>query len=409
MTLTKKITAAVLGAAVLAALLVPRHAVPPQEEPEEALPVRTAQDDPYIKIGLYASLTGSASLLGQMGQQGCRLAVEQINAAGGINGRQIRLIEYDDQTDPEQAVQIVRKLITEDRVDAIIGSHTSGNIIRTAPLTEQAHVLQVGLGTSYLWTNAGYRYLFRATGNSLNYDEALYSAIQSSGAQRIAVYYCNTEYAAAGAKAVISRVRNNGDMKLVWNRSNNITQTDFRYDLSDMLATEPDAVVLYATSENAGIQLRQLRENLGYQGPVYGPEAFANSSVRIEAGDSMTDLVFACSNVLPDSPIQAASALERSFLESYIKTYGTMPTAETAYRGYDAVMLLAEAFTNSVSLESEDLRRSMLAITGHTGISGIYNFSGASGDGLHSCLLVTMPDPSTMERASYSPGTGSSG
>ena len=391
-----------LVVSVLAAVLIPRYPQAPAEDEEApALSPRVAQNEPYIKVGFYASLTGSASLLGQMGQQGCRLAVEQINAAGGINGKRIRLIEYDDQTDPQQAAAIVRRLIEEDHVDAIIGSHTSGNLIQTIPLTEQAHVLQIGLGTSFLWTNAGYQYLFRATGNSQNYNDSLFYAIKTAGHERIAVYYCYSEYAKAGANALISQIRTDPSMKLVWNQGNDPTQTDFRSDLLSLLSTEPDAVILYATSENAGTQLRQLREDLNYQGAVYGPECFANSSVLAEAGASRRGLTFACSNVIPDSPAQAASAQERAFLEDFIATYGTMPTAETAYRGYDAMMLLAQAFQNSPSLESEDLRRAMLSITDYTGISGVFDFSDGSGDGLQSCLLITMPDADTMERAQF--------
>ncbi len=118
-------------------------------------PYEKRDDTPYIKIGVYASLTGYASLLGRMGQQGIRLAVEDINGSGGVDGKEIRLIEYDDQSDSEAAVTAVRKMIEEDRVDAIIGSHTSGNILQTTELTEQAHVVQIGLGTSFVWTGVG--------------------------------------------------------------------------------------------------------------------------------------------------------------------------------------------------------------------------------------------------------------
>lgn len=378
----------------------PQKDAPPEAE-AELEPRQVREEEPYIKVGFYASLTGSASLLGQMGQQGCRLAAEQINYAGGINGKKIRLIEYDDQTDPAKAVSIVKKMIEEDHVDAIIGSHTSGNIIKTAPLTEQAHVLQIGLGTSFIWTDVGYRYLFRSSGNSQDYDDAIFTSIKEAGYQRVAIYYCSTEYAEAGAKALMSRIREDPSMKLVWNRSNDITQTDFKEDFLSLKAAQADAVILYATSENAGTQIKQLREDIGYLGPIYGPEAYSNSSSRLEAGDSISGLTFACTNVIPSSPTQAASDKEKAFLESYIKMYGTMPTAETAYRGYDAMMILAETFRNAKSLESEDLRQAILSITDYDGICGAFDFSDGSGDGLHGCQLITMLDPNTMERTQF--------
>lgn len=405
--MTKRVLSIFLLCAVLALVsmaLDPGNDAPAEIEEPPIQPRVAWEEGPYIKVGFYASLTGSASLLGQMGQQGCRLAAEEINRAGGINGKEIRLIEYDDQTDPAKAASIVRKMIEEDRVDAIIGSHTSGNIIRTAPLTEQAHVLQIGLGTSYIWTGAGYRYLFRSSGNSRDYDDAIFTSIKEAGYRRVALYYCSTEYAEAGAKALIARIREDPSMKLVWNRSNDITQTDFQEDLLSLKGAEADAVILYATSENAGTQLKQLREDIGYQGPVYGPEAFANSSSRLEAGDNLTGLVYACTNTIPASPTQANSKRERDFLENYIRMYGTMPTAETAYRGYDAMGILAETFRRAESLESEDLRRAMLSITEYEGICGTFDFSDGSGDGLHGCQIITMLDADTMTRTVFSNG-----
>lgn len=364
--------------------------------------VRTASEDtPHIKVGLYASLSGSASLLGQMGQQGCRLAVEEINNAGGINGKEVRLIEYDDQTDPDVAAALVRKMIEEDRVDAIVGSHTSGNIIRTAPITEQAHVLQIGLGTSYLWTNQNFQYLFRATGNSQIYDDAIFAAVEAAGHRRIAVYYCSTDYAQAGAEALMKRIYGSSDMQLVWSGSNDIDQTDFKRDFRSLMNAKPDAVILYANSENAGIQLLQLREDAGYTGAVYGPEAFSNSSVRQEAGDGVVGLVYTCTNFIPDSPVHAATEQEQNFLEQHIKMYGTMPTAQAAYRGYDAMMILAEVFRTADSLESEDLRAAMLKITNHEGICGTFDFSDGSGDGLKGCQIVEVLEKNRMEAREY--------
>lgn len=358
-------------------------------------------ESPYIKVGLYASLTGSASLLGQMGQMGIRLAVEELNTSGGINGKQILLVEYDDQTNPDRAVSIVTKMIQEDHVDAIIGSHTSGNIVCTAPLTEQAETLQIGLGTSYVWTNAGYKYLFRAAGNSKHYDDAIFTAIQERGFKKIALYYCSTDYAEAGAKALIERIQTEPSMNLVWVRSHDITQTDFKSDLFSLKASSAEAVILYATSENAGIQLRQLREEVGYRGVVYSPEAFASTAARLEAGASANGLIYACTNTIPNSPQDALSPQEKDFLEKFIKMYGTMPTAETAYRGYDAMMLLAEVFRSAKSFQNDDLLQAMLSITNYTGICGNYDFSDGSGDGIQGCKIIFLSGPSTIERVQY--------
>lgn len=375
------------------------------EQETQAVPQNQDDGSSSIKIGFYGSLSGSASLLGQMGQQGCRLAVSQINNAGGINGKEIRLIEYNDQTDPDMALRIVKKMIEEDNVNAIIGSHTSGNIVKTAELTEQKRILQIGLGTSYTWTNVGNRFLFRATGNSRNYDEALLKEIKNAGHRSIAVYYCSTDYARAGAENLIDRINADPTMQVVWARDNDITQTEFLADFLSMKASGADALVLYATSENAGLQLRQLRQDARYTGTVYAPEAFANIQARQEADNNyVSDLVFTCTSMIPDLPSNAGSDTERDFLESYIEMYGTIPTAETAYRGYDAMMILAETFRTAKSFESEDLREALLAIDHYVGIGGTFDFSDGSGDGLKGCRLIRMKDAENIEIEEYTAG-----
>ena len=81
--------------------------------------------------------------------------------------------------------------------------------------------------------------------------------------------------------------------------------------------------------------------------------------------------------------------------------YGTMPVADTAYRGYDAMMILAEAFRGANSMESEDLRQAMLDLSGYEGVNGIYDFSDGSGDGLKICQVVTVIDPDHVQVQEY--------
>ena len=102
--------------------------------------------------------------------------------------------------------------------------------------------------------------------------------------------------------------------------------------------------------------------------------------------------MYTCSSIIPDSPSQARSPKEQQFLEAFIKMYGTMPVAETAYRGYDAMMLLAEVFRTTKSMDSEDLRQAMEQITDYEGLAGTFDFSDGSGDGLDTCYVVTVTD-----------------
>ena len=114
-----------------------------------------ASAEDTIKIGLYGTITGTNALAGEMLQKGAELALDQVNAAGGINGVMLELVPYDDQSTPEGAVKAVTRLVDVDEVVAICGSNSSPNIIAASSITEEAGVIQVGAGTSPSYTNAG--------------------------------------------------------------------------------------------------------------------------------------------------------------------------------------------------------------------------------------------------------------
>ena len=97
-----------------------------------------------IKIGFYGPLTGASSVVGVEGQKAVELAVKEANEAGGINGRQLELISYDDAQNTETSVKVVTRLVESDKVTAIIGSHISGSILATVDISEAAKVVQIG-------------------------------------------------------------------------------------------------------------------------------------------------------------------------------------------------------------------------------------------------------------------------
>ena len=124
-----------------------------KEEPSANQPKEESGDT--IKIGFYGPLTGASSVVGVEGQKAVELAVKEANEAGGINGRQLELISYDDAQNTETSVKVVTRLVESDKVTAIIGSHISGSILATVDISEAAKVVQIGSGTSPIWTNIG--------------------------------------------------------------------------------------------------------------------------------------------------------------------------------------------------------------------------------------------------------------
>ena len=356
----------------------------------------TASD--VIKVGLYTPLTGTSALVGTQEQMGVDLAVKQLNEAGGVNGKQIEVIAYDDQFNAETAVKVVTRLTQTDHVNAIIGSMSSANILATADIVEDAQVLEIGCGTSPTWTNAGYDYVFRGTQNAASFNTGIVELLTTMGVQRLGTMISSTEYATTGWAEVKQQLEDT-DIEVVVETDYMAGDTDFTGQITRILNADVDGVLLYGATEDYGIECKQLRQ-LGYDGYIYGSETFAATDVREVAGDAANGVLFACGYVIPDSIDDAATEEEKAFLEAFVEEYGEMPVSDTAYRGYDSMMLLAKVFETAASMDGPDLREALLNVD-YTGIGGKFDYSDGSGDGLEGCNLFAIVDGKNVPFATF--------
>lgn len=358
----------------------------------------TEESASAIKLGLYTPLTGSSALVGTQEQNGVNLAVKQINANGGINGREVTVIAYDDQLNAEQAVKAVTRLIETDHVDAIVGSMSSGNIMATADMVEEAQILEIGAGTSPSWTNCGYQYVFRGTQNSASFNTGIIELMETMGATKLGTLTASTEWATNGWAAIKPALAET-DIEVVLETDYMAGDTDFSGQVTKLVNAGLDAVLIYGGTEELGIICKQLRQN-GYDGYIYGPETMSPIEVREVAGDAANDAFFACGYLIPDTIEDAANDAEKAFLEAYVEEYGEMPISDTAYRGYDSTMLLAEVFRTAKSMEGPDMREALLNVN-YTGIGGKFDYSDGSGDGLESCGLFAIQNGKNIPFETY--------
>ena len=119
-----------------------------------------------IKIGYFGPLTGGTAQAGQAALNGVQIAVNELNEAGGVLGKQLEIVSYDDKSSPEEAVKAATKLVQVDKVNAIFGSLHSANVQAAGPVIEESKTLCVAGGTSPTWLEQGYTYLFRSISNS---------------------------------------------------------------------------------------------------------------------------------------------------------------------------------------------------------------------------------------------------
>lgn len=339
-----------------------------------------ARDD-SIRIGFFGPLTGNTATAGQSLRNGARIAVEEINAQGGLLDRPLVLVEYDDRSSPEQAVKSVLRLVTRDRVTAIVGSLHSGNILAAAPILEEFRTPTVGSGTSPAWLEQGYRYLFRSLGNSGLAVRELARYAREQALTQVAILHGNDEYGTTGADDFATLAREHG-LGIVARESFTHGDRDFTGQFARILAESPDAVLVWALGDDLGALTRQLRQ-AGYGGPVLGAEGYTMAQVLEIAGDAADGVVLAAQYLVPESPSGASDPLARSFLERYEASFGAMPASDNAYRGYDSVRILAEAIRRAGRLDGKAIADAIHGLQGFRGIAGSFDFPGHEGEGIH--------------------------
>ena len=343
-------------------------------------PAQEESSGETVKIGLYGTITGTNALAGEMLEKGARIAVDEINAAGGVKGKPLELVVYDDKSSPEGAVKAVTRMVDVDKVVAMVGSNSSPNIIAGADITEDAGVIQVGAGTSPSYTNAGYQYIFRGTANADLPNKAFVDAMSTMGATKVAILSIATEYGTSGVASVKELLPET--MEIVCEEQYQATDTDFTGQIAKVLNSGADAVVLYGTTSDMALVIRQLRSN-GYDGYIYGPEGLGVPDIINVAGADADGVIFGSGAVIPAAVEDAANDVEEAFLTTFVDTYGQLPVSDVVYRGYDAATLIGLALNNAEDISDPDsIREAFLNITDFEGIAGTYDFSDGSGDGL---------------------------
>lgn len=353
---------------------------PAAETPQEETPKENEELEPYT-IGVYATLTGSGASTGDQQCKGMEVALKEINDAGGVQGHKLETIVYDDAGSPEAAVSAVTRLIESDGVSVIAGGNLSPNIIATKDLTEEAHVLQVGLGTGATWTNCGAKYLFRATTNATLPIGTFVDLMLQVGEETTALISLESEYGQSGRQSILDALEGTG-IELVAEATYQTTETDFTGHVSRLMAADPDSIIMYGNGWEMALILKQLRQQ-GFDKCVYTCEGGANTDILEVAGSSADGLAFGCAYIVPVDIEHATSDVERNFLEKYVELHGEMPLSDVAYRAYDQIRLIGIALNNSADIYDKEANRdAFAAIDNYDGLAGHFDFTDESGDGL---------------------------
>lgn len=340
---------------------------------------------PY-RIGVMESLTGPGETYGNVAVRAKQMAVEEINAAGGIDGRMLELVVEDSQCSAKEAVAAYRKLTDVDGVKIILGTSCSGAMLGVAPLAEaDGIILLSGLASNPDIANAG-DYIFRTQISDIEVGIGTGNLMWADGVRRVATITEATDYAEGVRRTTVAQFTKRGG-QVVAQEAYASDVTDFRTQLSKLFDAEPDALHLAPQSEfAAGVIIKQARE-LGYQGPIYAETVSVGTTALEIAGDSAAGMKAITADLHPDNA--KAQEVLANFRQRY--DYITLPWHLGS--AYDNVYIAAECLRQTGDDQDADgFRDCLYTITWSGAIGDNYSFD-AQGEvvGLSRLVVEVLP------------------
>ncbi|MEW6057845.1 MAG: ABC transporter substrate-binding protein [Bdellovibrionota bacterium] len=328
----------------------------------------TAASGDEILIGEVGSLTGSEATFGTSTRDGIDLAIKQINEGGGIKGKKLRVIVLDDQGKPEEAAIAVTKLITQDKVSAILGEVSSSRSLAMAPIAQSHKIPMITpSSTNPKVTQIG-DYIFRVcfidpfqgsvmakfARNSLKANTAaILRDIKNDYSMGLAEFF-NDTFTKMGGKVTVIQSYSAGDV-------------DFKTQLSSIKALtgadKPDVIFVPGYYTEVGLIARQAR-SMGFKVPLLGGDGW-DSEKLTEIGENSLDGSYFSNHYSPDDK----SPHVQKFIADYKTVFNRIPDGLAAM-GYDAAMVLADAMKRAKTLASEDVRAAIAETKNYPGVTG---------------------------------------
>jgi branched-chain amino acid transport system substrate-binding protein len=328
-----------------------------------------------IKIGQFASLTGKEASLGQSSNKGTLMAIDDLNAVGGVLGRPLLLVTEDTQSKPGETATVVKKLISRDKVVALLGEVASSRSLEAAPIAQAAKVPMISpASTNPKVTETG-AYIFRTCFiDPFQGPVMARFAREHLKAKRVALVVSTSSAYSIGLAKFFreSFVANGGTIVLEQKYSEG--DKDFKAQLTAIKAAGVDAVFNPGYYNEGALIVRQARD-LGLTLPIFGADSW-EAEALIQLGGKAMEGAYLCSHYSPEDP----SPRVQNFVAAYKKRFGSTPDSNASL-GYDSVLVLVDAIRRAGTTERNALReaiattRDFMAVTGKITIDSERNAS----------------------------------
>lgn len=313
-----------------------------------------------FKLGVNMELSGNVASYGESMTKGIEMAVDEINKAGGVEGKQIKVIKVDNKSEAAEATNGIIKLTSQDKVNAVIGAATSGNTVAQAQIANDTKtVLMAPGGTSPTVTvdNKGKvrDFVFRTSFiDPFQGTVAANFALNNLKVKDAAIFSDNSSDYAKGLSDAFKETFKAAGGKIVGEESYVAKDTDFRATLTRLKAKNPSFIFIPGYYEEVGLIVKQARE-LGITAPLMGADGWDSPTLVDLAGADALNNTYLINHYSTEDPDKKVQEFVTAFKE---KNKGVAPNAFNAL-GYDTVYFLADAIKRAGSTDSEQIQKEL--------------------------------------------------
>lgn len=327
-----------------------------------------------IRIGSPLLLSGTGAYVGGAEKDTLEMMAADLNKAGGINGRPLEFIFYDEEAKPDVAVSLVKRLIQKDKVTAIVGISTSWTALPIIPIVEKEEVPAIILAAAVKIVDPVKKWVFKTPADDRIVVAKLLSFIQSQGIKRIAIMSTQDGFGDGGRSELMSQTSQYG-ISIVFDDKYTMQDADITPTLNKIKKTDAQAVINWSSSRAPIIFTMNYRQ-IGLELPLFQSHAafskdFLDATGKNSEGVKTAAMKFYGADKLPDSDPQKKVIL--GYQEAYKKKYGK-ETNQFGGCAFDGFNILVAALKKAGD-DKNKLRDAIEQTRGYVGIHGTFNYS----------------------------------
>jgi len=348
-----------------------------------------------IKIGAVLDITGAGASLGVPERQALTLLTKQVNADGGVDGRQIELIIEDDQSTEDAAARAMTKLVNQDKVDIVLGASRTGPSLAMRPIAESGEIPMISLAANQAIVD-GSTWVFKTAQNDIVVLQNILALAEREGYKTIGLARDASGFG-EGIQEMLDELGAPAGIKVVTTQKFAPDATDFTAQMVNLRDAGADVNLIWGIPPAAALAQKAYRQ-LGIDAPVLQSHGIGNQVFLDTAGDSANGLVAPLGRLLVVDQLPAddpQAEVIAAFVAAYTEEYGEGPSTFAGH-AYDGFQLAIDAL-KEVGTDKTKIRDHLEAVDGFVGISGVFTMSPEDHSGLTQDALVLV----TVENSNW--------